>query len=141
MSNTRDSADLILRLYELRREPVLRDARAWYIKEFHPKTFDEVMEVVSGEKSPWFRMVVSYWDMACSLVMFGAIEEDMFYASNGELLTVFAKLEPFLEQMQQSNPELLNHLAHIARKFPNAETYLPQIRERSGMKPTVEGET
>ena len=93
MPTPTESADLILKLFDLRREPVLREARAWFAAEFNPTTPEEFGQVVSGEKNAWFRMVVGYWDMAASLVTFGAIDQEMFNASNGELLVAFAKVE------------------------------------------------
>ena len=61
MPTPKESADLLLRLYELRREPVMRQARAWFITEFNPTSFEEIGRAVSGEKSAWLSMVVSYW--------------------------------------------------------------------------------
>ena len=59
MPTPKESADLLLRLYELRREPVMRQARAWFITEFNPTSFEEIGRAVSGEKSAWLRMVVN----------------------------------------------------------------------------------
>ena len=91
-----ESAGLILKLYELRRDPLLREARAWFVREFNPATVEELAALASGPKNPWIRMVVGYWDMAASLVVHGAIDREMFLASSSEMLTTFAKLEPFL---------------------------------------------
>ncbi len=82
MASEFESAQLILKLYELRRDPVLRQARAWFVNEFNPTTFEELLATVTGEKSAWFRMVLGYWDMAASLVTFGAIDSAMFRASS-----------------------------------------------------------
>jgi hypothetical protein len=127
-----ESAQLILRLYELRRETVLRQARAWFAAEFNPTTWEELGQRIAGEPNAWFRMVVSYWDMAASLVSFGAIDPAMFHASNGELVVVFAKLEPFLAQLreQRSNPEFLRHMEQVVGQLPGAVERLPQIREQ-----------
>ena len=133
MPTPAESADLILKLYELRREPVLREARAWFAGEFNPATFEEFGQELAGEKSPWLRMVVTYWDMAGSFVVFGAIDQEMFHASNGELCGVFAKVEPFLEQMRQrwKAPDFLKYLEQAARQSPDAETRLAQIQEQN----------
>ena len=131
MPTPAESADLILKLYDLRREPVLREARAWF-SGFNPTTFEEVYQAGSGEKDAWFRMVVSYWDMAASLVVFEAIDQKMFNAANVELLGVFAKVEPFLDELRQRSnaPDLLRHLEEVGRQFPNADARLRQNRER-----------
>ncbi len=125
-----ESANLILKLFDLRREPVLREARAWFVGEFNPATYEEVTQTLMGEKSAWCRMVVGYWDMAASLVVFEAINKKMFIASNGELLAVFCKIEPFLAQMREQSPDNFRHLEEVARQFPDAETRLPQMREQ-----------
>ena len=130
MPTPTESANLILKLFDLRREPVLREARAWFVGEFNPTTYEEVTQTLMGEKSAWCRMVVGYWDMAASLVVFEAIDQKMFNASNGELLPVFCKVEPFLAQMREQNADFLRHLEEVARQFPNAETRLPELREQ-----------
>ena len=132
MPTPTESADLILKLFDLRREPVLREARAWFGGEFNPKTLEELTQAVQGEKSAWMRMVLGYWDMAASLVVFEAIDQKMFAASNGEMLGVFAKVEPFLDQMRQqwNLPDFLGHLEKVAREFPGADARLKQARER-----------
>src|SRR5687768_10407249 len=69
-----ESALLSVQLFELRREPVLREARRWFIQDFTPESFAELVEAVSGERNASFRMVLGYWDMAASLVTSGAID-------------------------------------------------------------------
>ena len=130
MPTPTESAHLILKLFDLRREPVLREARAWFTGEFNPTTYEEVTQTLMGEKSAWCRMVVGYWDMAASLVVFEAVDQRMFNASNGELLAAFCKVEPFLAQMREQNANFLRHLEEVARQFPDADTRLPQLRER-----------
>src|SRR5213076_916572 len=73
-----ESAQLNLQLFDLRREPVLREARAWFIMEFNPETFPELVEIVTSDRNAAFRMVVGYWDMAASLVTGGAIDAAAF---------------------------------------------------------------
>jgi len=130
MSTPAESAHLILKLFDLRREPVLRQARAWFAGEFNPTTFEEFGRLVSGERNAWFRM--SYWDMAASLVACGAIDEAMFRASNGEIVVVFAKIEPFLAEVrkQRGDPAFLQHMEQVVRETPGALARLSQIREQ-----------
>jgi len=132
MPTPTESADLILKLYDMRREPVLREARAWFAAEFNPTTADEVAQVVASEKSAWFRMVIGYWDMAASFVVFEAIDQKIFNASSGELLGVFAKIEPFLAELREqwNVPDFLRHFEEVARQFPNAEARFRQRREQ-----------
>ncbi len=132
MSTPVESAQLILQLFELRRESVMRQARAWFGREFNPTTFEEFSRLSTGKNNAWFRMVVSYWDMAASLVTFGAIDPEMFCASNGEIIVVFAKVEPFLAELRQQRkaPEFLQHAEKVVHMFPGAAERLPQIREQ-----------
>lgn len=80
MADASEAAGVLLKLYELRTEPKLRDARAWFAYEFHPSSATDVLRtwVGPGYASAPYRMVTSYWDMASSLVVQGAIPADMF---------------------------------------------------------------
>src|SRR5919199_4626269 len=100
MSTKHEDANLILKLYDLRREEVMRKARNWYIFEFNPDNVQYIINTLMGEHSAYFRMVTSYWDMAASLVNHGAIDEQMFNDANGEHMVVFAKIEPFLAELR-----------------------------------------
>lgn len=124
-------ADLILKLYDLRREKTMRDARNWFFT-FDPKTPQDFIEVLTSDKSGLYRMVVSYWDMACSLVNHGAIDADMFNDANGEHLFVYAKLEPFLPALREAmgNPKFLGNLEQTVKDVPEYEQRLAAIRER-----------
>ena len=126
-----EEAGLILKLYDLRREPVMRDARNWFAT-FNPQNVQDFMEVLTSERSGSYRMVISYWDMACSLVENGAIDAQMFNDANGEHLFVFAKIEPFLTDLRREtgNPGFLSHLEKVVKQVPDAEERLAAIRER-----------
>ncbi|MEO6966598.1 MAG: hypothetical protein ABI076_11995, partial [Acidobacteriaceae bacterium] len=90
---THQDADIILRLYDLRREAVLRQARNWMAMEFNPKTAEEFMAVVSGpnsQENAYLRQVTTYWEMAASLVLHGTVNSDLFLDSNGEGIFIFA---------------------------------------------------
>ena len=123
-------ADLILKLYDLRREQTMRDARNWFFT-FNPQTPEDFMEVLMGDKSGYYRMVVSYWDMAASLVNHGAIDADMFNDANGEHIFVYAKIVPFLPALRQmGNPDFLVHLERVIKEIPDYEKKLTATRER-----------
>ena len=68
MSEKYEAANLILKLYDLRREEVMRKARGWFIAEFNPASVQDISNVTMGEHSAFYRMVTTYWDMACSFV-------------------------------------------------------------------------
>ncbi len=94
------SADLLMKLYDLRREAKMRDARNWFITFFPESAQDVLGAMVHPETSAYARMVLSYWDMAASFVNHGAIDEEMFNEASGEGVVVFAKVEPFLEEIR-----------------------------------------
>jgi hypothetical protein len=127
-------ADLILKLYDLRREPVMREARNWFFS-FNPTSVAEYMEAMMGDHSGHLRMVISYWDMAASLVNNGAIDEQMFNDANGEQLFIFAKIEPILEELRQQwqQPDMLKNFEAIVRRVPDNKEKLAAIRERIKM--------
>ena len=130
MSKYKD-ADLILKLYDLRREKTMRDARNWFFT-FNPQGPQDFIDVLTSDKSGLYRMVISYWDMACSLVNNGAIDADMFNDANGEHVFVYAKLEPFIPALRQEmgNPKFLAHLEKAAKEIPDYEEKLANIRDR-----------
>jgi hypothetical protein len=130
MSKYKD-ADLILKLYDLRREKTMREARNWFFM-FNPQSPKDLMEVLTSDKSGLLRMVISYWDMACSLVNNGAIDSQMFNDANGEHIFVYAKMEPFLPAMREmmGNPQFLGHLEKVVKDLPECETKLQNVRER-----------
>lgn len=132
VSTPYESAQLLLRLYELRRETTMREARDWYARSFNPTTFEEVMQAVSGPHSAHLRMVTSYWDMACSFVLNGAVDEKMFNDANGEQYVVMAKIAPFLAEYRQrlGNPHYLANLEQVVMKVPGVEARLDALRER-----------
>lgn len=90
-----ESADLILKLYELRREATMREARNWMIGFFPESAADIMQAMINPETSAFYRMVTSYWDMAASFVNHGAIDEEMFADAHGEHVIVFSKSNLF----------------------------------------------
>jgi hypothetical protein len=130
MGKSKD-ADLILKLYDLRREATMREARNWFFT-FNPQNTKDFMDVLMSDKSGYYRMVTSYWEMAASLVNHGAIDADMFNDANGEHIFVFAKLQPFLPALREEsgNPQLFEHLEKVIQTIPDYETKLNAVRER-----------
>lgn len=126
-----ESAQLNLKLFELRREPVLREAREWFLWEFNPESFADVVAAVTGERNPSFRMVLGYWDMASSLVTTGAIDGDAFRAAHGEIFGAFSKIHPFLSEMRTTSGELefCKHIEAVVMAAPDAEAILARRRE------------
>src|SRR5262249_48075884 len=78
---THEQGDLQLRIFELRREARLRQARDWFTQNFFPKSLDEAMQIapMGTETGTSFMMVVSYWDQACAYLNHGLLHEDLFF--------------------------------------------------------------
>ncbi|HEX8286058.1 MAG TPA: hypothetical protein VF588_22050 [Pyrinomonadaceae bacterium] len=132
MTDKARSAELILKLYELRREAVMREARNWFFA-FNPESFEDVQRAVMSEHSAYLRMVTTYWDMACSFVNHGAIDAEMFGDANGEQVLVFAKLQPFLAEIRTNNgnPNAFRHLEQAVMAMPQAEERVARARAMS----------
>lgn len=126
-----ESAQLNLQLFDLRREPVLREARLWFLLEFNPESFADLVSTVGGNRNSSFRMVLGYWDMAASMVTTGAIDGDAFRAAHGEIFAAFSKVQPFLAEMRSSTgePEFCKHIEAVVMAAPDAETILTRRRE------------
>jgi len=126
-----ESAQLNLQLFELRREPVLREARDWFLREFNPESFGDVVALARGERNASFRMVLGYWDLAASLVTTGAIDADAFRAAHGEIFATFSKIYLYLAELRTASgePEFCKHLEAVVLSTPNAEAILRRRRE------------
>lgn len=124
------SAELLLRLYETRREETLREARDWWVTKFHPKSAKDVLATWVAPDSGPYRMVTTYWEMACSFVTHGAIDAAMFHAANTEYLAVYAKLEPHLTELRglTGYPDYLHELESVVLAMPDRELRLVPIR-------------
>lgn len=127
-----ESAQLNLQLFDLRREPALREARAWFIGEFNPETVAEFSAIISGERNTSFRMVMGYWDMAASLVTSGAIDAPSFLAAHSEVMATFAKVQPFIADLRarMGEPEMFQHLETVVMSAPDAQATLDRRRKR-----------
>ncbi len=126
-----ESADLILKLYDLRREATMRKARDWMFN-FNPTSAEEYMGMMMHpEHGAYVRMVVSYWDMAAAMVVEGAIDADLFNKTNGEHTIVFAKIEPILADLRAmwQAPEALASLEKVVLDAPGGAEKLKQTQE------------
>jgi hypothetical protein len=99
---THDDANLILRLYELRREDKMRQARSWFVTNFFAKTMAEFNELCppGSEPNAYARMVTSYWNMAASFMTNGVLNEDLFFQSGQELLLTWIRVKPLVAEMR-----------------------------------------
>jgi hypothetical protein len=126
-----ESAQLLLTLYDLRREETMRIARDFFIS-FDPHTLEDYMAGVMGPNGAHIRMVVTYWDMACSFVVNGAIDEKMFRDAGGEYILVFGKIEPLLPQIREAfgSQNFAANLEKVALNLPDARTVIDAMAAR-----------
>jgi hypothetical protein len=126
-----ESADLILKLYDLRREETMRKARNWFFS-FNPTTADDYFKtMMDPEVGGYLRMVTSYWDMAAAMVNHGAIDADLFNETAGEHIMVFAKIEPLLAELREKfeNPDGFKHLEKVIMESPNGAEKVKKTQE------------
>jgi hypothetical protein len=117
---TATDAQLIMQLYDLRREPEMRKARSWWLGEFWPQNADDVMKVVWAMGTPennWLRQVGGYWSMAAAFVLQGALSEELFIqpSVSGEMVFVFAKVQPFLKDLREKmgDPQMFGNIEKV----------------------------
>jgi hypothetical protein len=116
-------AEIILKLYDLRRETVMRQARAWMAGEFWPNTAEEFFIVTSDPANPhnaFFRQVTTYWEMAAALVLHGAVSPDLFTDCNAEGFFLLAKFNHILPAIRERMPGFLTKTSELISRFPAA---------------------
>lgn len=113
-------AQLILHLYDLRREPEMRKARSWWLTQFWPASADDFIQIASNlgaQENNWLRQVGGYWSMAASFALSGALNADLFLqpAVSGEMYFLFAKLHPFLKEIREklNDPEIFGNIEKV----------------------------
>ena len=127
-------AQIVLRLFDFRREEQMRVARKWIVGEWWPQSADDVLKVVNSFgtiENQHFRQVFSYWEMASSLVHRGALNGDLFDDWSGELYFVFAKIRPYLKQLREvSGPKAYSNIERITQRTPESEEKLKATEAR-----------
>ena len=149
---TAHDAQVVMQLYDLRREAEMRKARSWYMAEFWPQSADDFLKVANafpGQENAWMRQVGSYWDMAASLVLHGAINEELFLEPGicGEMFFIFAKVYPFLKEIRakMNNPDVFANIEKVATGSKLARKRLERVlknieqRRKAQAKPAKKG--
>lgn len=131
---TAQDAHLIMKLYDLRREPEMRKARNWWLVDFWPQNVDDFLKVANAfpsQENNWIRQVGGYWDMAASFVLQGALSEELFLqpGCSGEMFFLFAKIQPFLKELRQklNNPDAWSNIEKVATRTPLARKRLERV--------------
>lgn len=130
-------AELILKLYDLRREPEMRKARNWFGAEFWPQSADDLINIgmrFGSQENAWLRQVAGYWEMAATLVLSGAINEELFLnpSCSGEMFFCFAKLQPHLKEFRTkfNAPDAFQNTEKLAMKTKWGRDRVKQLQER-----------
>ena len=118
---THEQAQLQLQIYDLRREPKLRQARDWFFKNYFPDTFEEATKIAPPmtENGTLFNMVISYWEQACTLLNYGLLHEDLFFETNGEFFGVWERLKPGIQEGRKrfANKQFAANLEQAAQRY------------------------
>jgi hypothetical protein len=118
---THEQAQLHLQVYDLRREPRLRQARDWFQQNYHADTMEEAMRLWAPgtEYGKFVGMVIGYWEQACALLNYGLLNEDLFFETSGEFFGVWEQLKPVVPQFRQAfhEPHMLANLEKTAKRY------------------------
>jgi len=131
---TAQDAEIILKLYELRREPRMREARHWSMHEFNPKNLDELLAVqrdFGADENQMWRQVIGYWEMAATLVLHGALDRELFLESNGENLFMVAKFGLLNEEYARvaGNDGFMPQMSRLVNGYEPARKRVESLRE------------
>lgn len=127
-------AEIILKLYELRREEVMRKARAWVIGDFWPATAEDYFAVASNPADPhnaFVRQVISYWEMAAAMVLHGAISPELFVDCNAEGFLLLAKFSPILDAVRERTPMFLMKTSELVKRVPAAAARFEAVQKNA----------
>ena len=118
---THEQAQLHLQVYDLRREPRLRQARDWFQQNYIADTPEQAMKLASPgtEHGIFFGMVIGYWEQACALLNYGLLHEDLFFETSGEFFGVWEAIKPVVPEFRERFVEksLLANLEKTAQRY------------------------
>ena len=130
---TAADAQIILQLYDLRRDAEMRQARQFISAEFWPESAEDTLRIARAYPSPentWLRQVTSYWEMAASFVLRGALHEGLFFDASGEMYCVYAKFKPFLTEIRQKLPYFLLTVEKVVINTAEGRKRLERLERR-----------
>ncbi len=126
-------AQIILRLYELRRDPAMRDARDFISADFWPESAEDTLRLARNypsQENTYLRQVTTYWEMAAALVLRGALHEGLFFDCSGEMYCVFAKFNPYLAEIRKKLPFFLASVEAVVKRTPEGRARLQRLEAR-----------
>jgi hypothetical protein len=132
---TQADAELVLKLYDLRREPELRRARQFVVSEFWPQSADEYLAILSEfgtQRNAWYRQATSYWEMAASLVVRGVVNREIFVDWSSEMWMIYGKALPYLKEVRERSgmPKMYGHMETVIQSTPGFEQRLAGLQKR-----------
>ena len=134
---TASDAEVILKLYDLRREAEMRKARHWWLTQFWPETAEDVIKIGSTlgtQENNWLRQVTGYWEMAASMAVRGAVNVDLFLepSFSGEMFFLFAKVQPILKDLREkmNAPNMLKNVETLINSTPQSQEFLKTTLNR-----------
>jgi hypothetical protein len=127
-------ADLLIKVYDLRREEVMRKSRSMLLSQFWPKTYDEVKTVTTNGDhalNAAYRQCGTYWEMVYGMVKHGIVHADYFLESNGEGMFLFARVAPYLEQLRKdASPYAFRNAEWVARETTEGRRLFEMFQKR-----------
>jgi hypothetical protein len=141
MSSTPTTADseLIVKLYDLRREAEIRKARNWWLG-FWLESADDILKIATAlgsQENAWLRQVGGYWEMAASFVLHGTLNRELFLepSFSGEMFVIYGKVEPFVKEVREKmqSPNIFGNVEKLIATSPGAVGRLKQTQERMAM--------
>src|SRR5215216_3289982 len=145
---THEQAQLHLQVYDLRREPRLRQARDWFQQNYNAETVEEAMKIAAPgtEHGTFFGMVIGYWEQACAFLNYGLLHEDMFFETSGEFFGVWQRVKPIIQEGRERfvNKQFLANLEKAANRYEKwiearspghiaaMQAFMKQMQSRSG---------
>jgi hypothetical protein len=126
-------ADLLIKVYDLRREAVMRQARQAILRDFWPKSWDDVQAILKADHplNPSYRQTGTYWEMVYSMVRHGIVSPAFWLENNGEGMFLFVKVEPFLDQLRAAGqPTAFRNAEWVAKECPEGQPVYERIKAR-----------
>jgi hypothetical protein len=126
-------AELLLKVYDLRREAVMRESRRAILRDFWPKTWADLESVLTAEHplNPPYRQTGTYWEMVYSMVRHGIVNPAFWLENNGEGMFLYVKVEPFLDKLRASGqPKAFQNAEWVAKECPDGRPLYDRIKAR-----------
>jgi hypothetical protein len=118
---TYEQGKLQLKIYDLRREAKMRQARDWFFRNYFVETMEDFQRVapMGTEQGAFAMMVLSYWDQACAYLNYGLLHEDLFFETNGEFFGVWERVKPIIAETRKlfMNKDFMGHLEKAAQRY------------------------